>query len=833
MIEQSFSVLATLHVLLNNSIAPDILRHLRNCQRESGQAARWRDMYNSVVRPKNLNKRILSETLPRLESSRLVVREKQDDSDAFRITAEGLRAIDEYDRLAADSELQTLPEVAKELLVRHGHPFALEPQKEFLKKHFPLSLNLIILASPSAGKTFMAECCILEELRHGNRVLYVTPYKALNRQKHELFSKIFKEYSIVRSDGDAYASQDQLCQGKLIVATYEKALMALLRDERWLKNISLTVADEITLLNDEERGSNLDLLLTLLKEKSRILTLSSHVGKKDVVAEWLRAKVYEFPANEMNEEFLVKRSNSLVSIENNTGSQEPLVFRNRSAFKVTLDHSSLADDGTLMILVGRRERAESIAEMLAGFRQRRGERLRLPEDSVDEMTPLLARLSSMLERGVAFHHAGLPSEGRSAIEDLLAKRKLNIVVSTPTLSHGVDFPIDHLIVDLDTFGGERLGRIKYLQYRGRASRIGLSKGGNVYVLSESDPNITIDAMRRFLAKPVEPLLPPPLGIEQLEWMMLLACHNSTELGKKTLLNRSKSLISELLACRSSESTVTGEMLDKALSRALKNLAHMKVISVKKNRVLMTETGKRFLPIDWVPRDSNLVLSILRRITKLKSEIEITLVLLMLAVQIGLMRRFDPPRVKLIVWRYLRRLPRDVISRASRSKLLREEALVSLLLEWIDGVPIAQIVSDPVFQAKVQVHDEDLRKLGMYASVEMAKIAALAEDLSYEKVSELAERLSVRLKRGVRDDLVCKDAAIDLFRLDGVGRQRARQLYDNGFKTLLDIYSVIFNEGPKAFEKKANMPRELVKKIIEQAKSIVKKDEHMLALCKSL
>jgi len=784
------------------------------------------DIYRSVIESKNLSRRILTETLPRLESSRLVSRKKQDDSDLFQITADGIRTIEEYDRLAADSQLENLPAVARELRTRHDYPFLLQAQREFFTKSFPPKRNLVILASPSAGKTFMAECCILEELQRGNRVLYITPYKALNRQKHELFSRIFNEYSVVRTDGDTYTSPNVLSRSELIVATYEKALLGVLREENWLKNISLIIADEITVLGEEERGPNLDLLLTLLKEKSQILTLSSYIGNKRALAEWLEAEVYEHPPHEMKEEFLVKSFDSKVRLENKTGSliEE---FESESAFRVILDHSALIVDSTMMVLVGRRDRAEDTAEMLSRFMPKRRKRLFLRRDLVEEWTPLIARLSSVLERGVAFHHAGLPSEVRKTIEDLLAKRRLNIVVSTPTLSHGVDFPIDHLTFDLDSFGGEKLSRVNYLQYRGRASRIGLSKDGNVYVLSQSDTDISMEALRRFLAKPVEPLTPPFPEPDQLEWMVLLACRSSEEVDRKSLLEVAESLVKGLLAYRCHEASLPPLALRDALNRALSNLVQMGVLSVSKNRLLITDVGKQLSKIDLVPRDSNNVLGILNEIAEWKSEIDITTALLKVAVSVGLVRRFDTARVGLIMWHYLKTLHPNVGTEAITSETLREDALASILREWIDEVPIARITSD------AQIHDEDVRKLGTYASVEMSKIATLAEELGYRRVSKTAKRLSVRLKHGVKDDLVCKGPAVELFRLGGVGRKRARQLQNSGFTTLLDIYSVMFDKGPEAFRKKVRVSRAFVESIMKQLKTIVKEDKHVLALCRNL
>jgi len=116
-----------------------------------------------------------------------------------------------------------------------------------------------------------------------------------------------------------------------------------------------------------------------------------------------------------------------------------------------IEHSNIEDDATMIVLVGRRPTAEEFALQISKFFPPRREKL----DTLiipDEETPLLRQLNAILKRGVAFHHAGLPFDVRESVENLLDKRKISIVVSTPTLSHGVDFPLDHVIVDWDSFG---------------------------------------------------------------------------------------------------------------------------------------------------------------------------------------------------------------------------------------------------------------------------------------------------------------------------------------------------------------------------------------------
>jgi len=808
-----------------------VLKYIRECRGKVITNTRWRDIYNDVVKPMGFKGRLLTETLPNLQSAGLIAKIEVNGYETFDITAEGLKAIAEYERLESDTELDTLPEVAKQLFVKHGYSILLPAQKEFLKRHFPPSRNIMILASPSAGKTFMAECCMLYEIQQGGSVLYVTPYKALNRQKYNLFTRIFKEFNVVRSDGDSFASLSELFKANLIASTYEKALLGVLRSEEWLQNLSLVVADEITLLGDSERGQNLDLLLSLLKKRSKILTLSSHIGNAGVLKEWLDADIYEYPPDEMSEEFIAKKEGLMIHIENLTGSQKT-DQKAISGIQAVIQHSNLSNNNTLMVLVGTRQRAQEVASEIAKTLPRRKNRLySYVKSQTDEETPLLKQLASVLGRGVSFHHAGLSSEARETVENLLDSRQLGIVISTPTLSHGVDFPIDHMVVDYDSFGGKRLKRIEYIQYRGRAARIGKSSGGNVYVLSEQDPYTTFDDLRGFLAKPVEDVFPPALSIELVEWIILLSCHDDKKKVRKTVLRDSESLLRSMLVCRNPKSNVHKKKLELILSQALANLAEMRLISTSRNGIMKTEAGMHVSKIDWTPRDAYRVLNVLKKIVDEKSEETIARWLLFVTANIGLVKRFDRNRTLLIIKRFMDRLQSNMEKELAEVRNLRGMAVASLLMDWINEAPIGKLLEEPAFGNIV--HDEDLRKLGNYAGIEMGKIGLLSEELGYRKIMEIAQNLAIRLKRGAKEDLVNEDPAIDLFKLEGIGRNRARLLFKRGFENLLDIYELIFHQGEQAFIEKSGLPQDLSKRILEQLRTLVKSDERLLTLCKDL
>jgi helicase len=811
-----------LEILFKRSIAPGILKCLRDSQRQSAKGLKFGEICE-ILNIAEVERGNLSDTLKALREADLVERE---DADVFRITVQGLRAVEEFERLSKDMELANLPMSAREIMRRHAHSFLLPGQKDFLTQHIPLSRNMIVMASPSAGKTLLAECCMLDCLQKGGRVLYITPYKALNRQKYELFAKIFGEYDIVRTDGDAFPRIQSLLKARVVVATYEKALMSVLRDEQWLRGISLAVADEITLLSDKERGPSLDLLLSVLKTRCKILTLSSHVGNASVIKEWLHADLYEVPPKEMTDEYIVQKNGSSISIESFTGSEKAYCTRT-SAIKAILKHSKLKDDDTMIVLVGERSKAEKRASEISRLFSPRKDLVNALADA-DEKTTLLRRLDKTLRRGVAFHHAGLAFDVRESVERLLDDRLVRVIVSTPTLSHGVDFPLDHIVMDLNSFREERLSKIDYVQCKGRASRYGKSRGGNVYVLSEKAT--TDDSVRRFLCKPVEDVFPPRPEADYLEWVVFLSCLGREKRSTKTVLTYSKRLLNGLLAFRNPRFKTHSAQIDRLLRDALKSLKSMGLISLQKNRIAITRSGNYVSKIDWVPHDSCLILKMLETLSSIdQSDDKIERVLLVFVCYVGLLRRFDRSRTGNIGLTFLHNLSESGIQ--PPDKFVLGHAMSSVLAQWIDEVPIQRILKNCTTGRLV--HDEDIRKLGTYASVEMRKTALLAQALGYKRVADIANRLAIRLKRGVRDDLLSEEPATDLSRLEDLGRRRLRFLHEHRLRNILDIYRVVFDEGDPAFVEKSKLPQNLARGVIDQLHALVQSDARLAELCKKL
>ncbi|QZY00848.1 ATP-dependent DNA helicase [Halobaculum rubrum] len=99
-------------------------------------------------------------------------------------------------------------------------------------------------------------------------------------------------------------------------------------------------------------------------------------------------------------------------------------------------------------------------------------------------------LADCVRKGAAFHHAGLASEHRSLIEDAFRDRLVKCICATPTLAAGVNTPARRVVVrDWKRYDGEfggmkPLDTLEVHQMMGRAGRPGLDPYGEAVLLAK-------------------------------------------------------------------------------------------------------------------------------------------------------------------------------------------------------------------------------------------------------------------------------------------------------------------------------------------------------------
>lgn len=112
-------------------------------------------------------------------------------------------------------------------------------------------------------------------------------------------------------------------------------------------------------------------------------------------------------------------------------------------------------------------------------------------DALPKHTKQCERLAKCVKKGVAFHHAGLVYKQRELIEDNFREGKIKIICSTPTLAYGLDLPAFRAVIrDLKRYGGPRgmswIPVLEYQQICGRAGRPKYDSYGEAIAIAKTE-----------------------------------------------------------------------------------------------------------------------------------------------------------------------------------------------------------------------------------------------------------------------------------------------------------------------------------------------------------
>ncbi len=129
-----------------------------------------------------------------------------------------------------------------------------------------------------------------------------------------------------------------------------------------------------------------------------------------------------------------------------------------------------------IIFAPSRASAEKTAEEIAKLTV-----LQLPEleqeilKAASTPTKQCRKLSHIIKKGVAFHHAGLLQKQKELVEDEFRTGKIKVICCTPTLAAGMSLPVFRVIIkSLKRYSGkwgmDWIPVLEYLQMAGRAGR---------------------------------------------------------------------------------------------------------------------------------------------------------------------------------------------------------------------------------------------------------------------------------------------------------------------------------------------------------------------------
>lgn len=718
-----------------------------------------------------------------------------------------------------------LNEEVKTVLLKSGIVELYPPQVEAIKAGALNGRNLVLASPTASGKTLVAELCALKHvIERDGKALYLTPLKALANEKYVEFQKYRavhkpdgKRVRIGISTGDYDSSDPWLERYDIIVTTNEKADSLLRHRAQWMEQLSLIVADEVHLLNDAERGPTLEVVLARLMQVNpevQILALSATIKNTDEIAEWLKAEAItlEWRPVTLKEGVLLYDE-----IQFKDGNAKRISVETKNS-PVNLALHIIKQGGQALIFTGTRRNAVSLArkaapeiEKLISKPLRRSLRLMAQKIlSTGERTRVSELLAELVEKGAAFHHAGLGGAHRKIIEDSFRDGKIKVLTATPTLAFGVNLPARMVVIQdyrryEPGYGYYPITVLEYKQMAGRAGRPKYDRVGEAVLVAKTDDERDYLMESYVFAKPER--IWSKLAVERILRSHVLATIASdfahTERGIYEFFN--KTLYAFQYDIRAIRTVV---------ARILKFLYNEDMIETEGERIYATRFGKRVSELYIDPVSGVIIRNALR--TRAPKITELSL-LHMIAHTPDMYPKLRPyskeiDELSLFVEEHLKEFmfeaPDPWGDRLEYEEFLGEAKLAQALKAWIEETSEDEMIE------RFHVQPGDLYRIIetarwlLYASHELAKL------FNHKDLIPLISELIQRVKKGVKREL------LPLVRLEGIGRIRARILYNAGLKTLEDLKHAKIEE---LTELPMIGPR-LAKKIKEQVGGFVRKDK---------
>jgi helicase len=446
-----------------------------------------------------------------------------------------------------------------------------------------------------------------------------------------------------------------------------------------------------------------------------------------------------------------------------------------------------------IIFVSSRASAEKTAEEISKLTS-----IRLTELSNDVLkagstpTKQCRKLSHSIEKGIAFHHAGLLQKQKDIIENEFRSGKIKVIAATPTLAAGLSLPAFRVIIKTlkrysGRWGMDWIPVLEYLQMAGRAGRPEYESFGEAIVIATNEKNQEEIYDRYVLGEPEE--IYSKLAVEPVLRTYLLSLISSG------IINDEKSMKDFFSKTFWASQFKDFKKLELIMDKMLQLLDEWGFVTIsgdkvsgdfvtaaslvgesKEKKLKATLVGKRVSELYLDPLTARHLLDCLEKFDGSKDTFSL---LQMISFTLE-MRPLLRVRAK-----ETDKVQEELVK--NFEKLLMEEP-ESFSLDYDDF--INSVKTTLFFSAWIDEKDEDYLlehydirpgeiryKLDaadwlLYACDELAKVSALSKELQKEIV-----KLRVRVKNGAREDL------LPLLKLKGVGKVRARRLVSNGYKDL--------------------------------------------------
>lgn len=401
------------------------------------------------------------------------------------------------------------------------------------------------------------------------------------------------------------------------------------------------------------------------------------------------------------------------------------------------------------------------------------------------------RLARCVRKGVAFHHAGLVHEQKTLIEDYFRQGKIKIICCTPTLAYGLNLPAFRAIIkDLKRYGHQGLSWIPVLEYEqmcGRCGRPGYDSWGEAIAVAANEKEKE-KITEQYLEGETEGIF-SKLAVEPVLRTYVLSLIASefvdTEKGLMQFFHRTF-WAHQYVDMKKLEKTIR-KMIDLLSDFGFiissQDMAGEEFISAKalaeENKLSATKIGKRVAELYIDPLTAHNMIIALERAANVQVSEFSFLHLVSSCLELRPLLRVKTSEYDTIQQK-LAELESDLIEPEPSlydpdyDSFLDAVKTAFFFADWMDERDEEELLEHyNIRPGEIRVK-LDLADWLLYAAEELARLMK-----KHMMIKEII-KTRLRLRYGVKEEL------LPLLKLEGIGRVRARKLFNNKIKDIGDV-----------------------------------------------
>jgi len=443
---------------------------------------------------------------------------------------------------------------------------------------------------------------------------------------------------------------------------------------------------------------------------------------------------------------------------------------------IDLGAESVRDGGQALVFAETRTRSASLAAKAADIISKylkNAEKSELQKVSNkilsnNEHTQLIRTLAELVKKGVAFHHAGLNQNCRETIETEFRKGTIKLLSSTPTLAAGINLPARRVIISNISRYNARIGAnqpisvLEYKQLCGRAGRPQYDDHGEAIIVGKSNSEELID---HYINGEPEPIQSKISDDKSLRIHVLSLIVTTPGIKKDEILDF---FLQTLGGLQSRKSTIKF-----GVDIALRYLLEEDFIIKKGDRCAATDFGKKVSKLYIDPLTATFFRSAIENVSEGRKHTFGFLHLISDSEEFFpkfALRNKDYETASLLIENNASQLI-ELISEYDCTRSLLA------LHSWITES------SEISLSDNLKIESGDMHRMVETADWLVYCLRELAKQLERADLLDELDALRKRIVYGIREEL------LELVKVKGIGRVRARKLFKHGIKNLNDLSTI--------------------------------------------